>query len=84
VSDNYCNNCGLSHAPDDASACIEGHGEDPIQVTVHGRIGSGPVDLRTLEAFAEMIRCAHKMIEDGAFDNVLPADPTPREAEDGD
>ena len=25
-----CQNCGMGHAPDDAAACIEGHGNDPI------------------------------------------------------
>lgn len=27
--DDYCNDCGTRHAPDDAEACIEGHGDDP-------------------------------------------------------
>lgn len=48
--------------------------EKPIAVTVHGRIGSGPVDVRTLEAFCEMIRCVQRMIDDGAFD-VAPEPP---------
>ena len=24
-----CQDCGMSHAPDDTAACIEGHGDDP-------------------------------------------------------
>ena len=24
-----CENCGMRHEPDDAKACIEGHGDDP-------------------------------------------------------
>jgi len=44
-----------------ACACHE------IQVTVHGRIGSGPVDVRTLDAFCRMVTLVHDMIEDGAF-----------------
>lgn len=40
---------------------------EQIEVTVHGRMGSGPVDVRTLDAFCRMITCVHQMIEDGAF-----------------
>ena len=27
-----CQDCGLHHEPDDTASCIEGHGDDDIQV----------------------------------------------------
>lgn len=27
--DDYCNNCGMHHDPNDKASCIEGHGDDP-------------------------------------------------------
>lgn len=47
--------------------------ERPIEVTVHGRIGSGPVDVRTLDAFCRMIRCVQDAIDAGHFDERRPA-----------
>lgn len=50
---------------------------EAVEVTVHGRIGSGPVDVRTLEAFGRMVQCVKQMIDDGYF-NEPPRRPRGR------
>lgn len=42
---------------------------EPIEATIHGRIGSGPVDAQTVDAFCEMVLCVKQAIDDGYFDD---------------
>lgn len=82
-----CNNCGMNHAPGDKAACIEGHGDDPIQVTIHGTYADGPMPVEFAEAMGEMIRLVTQAIDDGTLPKRdAPPAPTPaaREASDGD
>lgn len=64
-SEGCCFNDVRDHCPLNTQPCDCRCHE--IQVTVHGRIGSGPVDVRTLDAFCRMVTLVHDMIEDGAF-----------------
>lgn len=65
-----CQDCGMNHEPDDKAACIEGHGGDPIQVTVHGKYGHGPMPVEFRDALVEMVRLVKQAIDDG----TLPKD----------
>lgn len=60
-----CENCGLSHEPDDKTSCIEGHGDDEVQVTIHGKYERGPMPVEFRDALAEMVRLVKQAIDDG-------------------
>ena len=60
-----CENCGMAHAPGDTSACIEGHGGDPIQVTIHGRYGRGPMPVEFRDALVEMVKLVVEAVDRG-------------------
>lgn len=62
-----CSNCGMRHDPNDKASCIEGHGDDPIQVTIHGTYGQGPMPVEFRDALVEMVRLVKQGIEDGTL-----------------
>jgi hypothetical protein len=64
-----CESCGMAHEPEDTASCIEGHGDDPIQVTIHGRYGRGPMPVELRDALVEMVRLVKQGIDDGTIGN---------------
>lgn len=62
-----CENCGMGHAPDEPEHCIEGHGDDAIQVTIHGKYGRGPMPVEFRDAFVRMVKLMKQGIDDGTI-----------------
>jgi hypothetical protein len=62
-----CQNCGMAHEPDEPEKCIEGHGDDPIQVTIHGKYGRGPMPVEFRDALVEMVRLVKEGIDNGTI-----------------
>ena len=62
-----CENCGMAHDPDGKARCIEGHGDDDVQVTIHGRYGRGPMPVEFRDALVEMVRLVKRAIDDGTL-----------------
>lgn len=67
-----CQDCGMAHEPDEPEKCIEGHGDDPIQVTIHGKYGKGPMPVEFRDAIVEMVRLVKQGIDEGTIGR-LPA-----------
>ena len=57
----------MNHESDDKEACIEGHGDDSIQVTIHGEYGNGPMPVEFRDAMVELVRCVKQAIDDGTL-----------------
>jgi hypothetical protein len=82
MRDDYCNNCGMRHEPEDTDACIEGHGDDRIQVTIHGKYANGPMPVEFRDALTEMVRLVKEAIDDGTLPKrATPASSAEREDE---
>jgi hypothetical protein len=64
---NVCENCGMTHEPGDTEHCIEGHGDDPIQVTIHGKYGRGPMPVEFRDALVRMVQAVKQGIDDGTI-----------------
>lgn len=60
-----CQDCGMNHEPDDKASCIEGHGDDPIQVTIHGKYGRGPMPVEFRDALVEMTKLVVEAVDRG-------------------
>lgn len=65
----------MGHEPEDTASCIEGHGDDPIQVTVHGRYGQGPMPVEFRDALVEMVRLVKEAVDRGELGRPSPAAP---------
>lgn len=78
-----CQNCGMAHEPDDTAACMEGHGDDPIQVTIHGKYGRGPMPVEFRDAMVEMVRLVKQGIDDGTIGKQASPQLSPPGAREG-
>ena len=62
----------MRHEPEDTASCIEGHGDDSIQVTIHGKYGQGPMPVEFRDALVEMVRLVKEAVDRGEIGKRRP------------